>query len=243
MPVYQPRGRSDVLQELWRRRVIEFFLKQGLIDTTLAASMLGWVHSGFSAEAANRALKRGLGAVDEAVPQVGGYTLSYHSPIPARAIGAAPSPTPSSISPAASPESAAKPEAALSGIVHSLDKDSSGGIVVAKDLAITRAYPPAARAYGRPRDADPRRPRPGVSGTSSSPPTRPSGPARDHPRGAARRMTLHDRGGRVARRMPPSTRAPSREPRGSTASGRSAVLTAFGSKPASSRRSTKVQPS
>ena len=45
-----PIGASEALQELWRRRVIGFFLKQGLLDSGLAESMLGWQHSGFSVE-------------------------------------------------------------------------------------------------------------------------------------------------------------------------------------------------
>jgi hypothetical protein len=39
-----PIGASDALQELWRRRVIGFFLKQGFLDEALAKSMLGWQH-------------------------------------------------------------------------------------------------------------------------------------------------------------------------------------------------------
>lgn len=49
-----PIGASDGLQELWRRRVIGFLLKQGLLDEALAESMLSWQHSGFSVEAGTR---------------------------------------------------------------------------------------------------------------------------------------------------------------------------------------------
>ena len=49
-----PIGASEALQELWRRRVIGLFLKQGLLDAALAESMLGWQHSGFSVEAGTR---------------------------------------------------------------------------------------------------------------------------------------------------------------------------------------------
>ena len=49
-----PIGASEALQELWRRRVIGFFLKQELLDDSLAESMLGWQHSGFSVEAGTR---------------------------------------------------------------------------------------------------------------------------------------------------------------------------------------------
>jgi hypothetical protein len=45
-----PIGASDALQELWRRRVMGFFLKRGLLDESLAESMLCWRHSGFSVE-------------------------------------------------------------------------------------------------------------------------------------------------------------------------------------------------
>ncbi len=36
-----PIGASEALQELWRRRVIGFFLKQGILNEALAESMLG----------------------------------------------------------------------------------------------------------------------------------------------------------------------------------------------------------
>jgi Putative transposase len=49
-----PIGASPIPQELWRRRVIGFFLKQGLLDDSLAESMLGWQHSGFFVEAGTR---------------------------------------------------------------------------------------------------------------------------------------------------------------------------------------------
>jgi hypothetical protein len=45
-----PIGAGEGLQELWRRRVIGFFLKLGLLDAALAESMIGWLHSGFSVE-------------------------------------------------------------------------------------------------------------------------------------------------------------------------------------------------
>ncbi len=49
-----PIGTSEKLLELWRRRVVAFFVNKNLLNTDMAASMLGWHHSGFSVESGTR---------------------------------------------------------------------------------------------------------------------------------------------------------------------------------------------
>jgi hypothetical protein len=49
-----PIGASDEFAQLWRVRVVEFFVRQKLIDTEFAKSLLGWKHSGFSIESGTR---------------------------------------------------------------------------------------------------------------------------------------------------------------------------------------------
>ena len=47
-------GTSEKLLELWRRQVIAFFVDRNLLNADMAASMLGWHHSGFSVESGTR---------------------------------------------------------------------------------------------------------------------------------------------------------------------------------------------
>jgi len=52
--VFIPLGSSDGLKELWRVRLVEFFVRQKLINTEFAKNMLSWKHSGFSIESGTR---------------------------------------------------------------------------------------------------------------------------------------------------------------------------------------------
>jgi hypothetical protein len=52
--IFIPIGASEELVELWRHRVVEFFVNHKLINTDFANKLRGWKHSGFSIESGTR---------------------------------------------------------------------------------------------------------------------------------------------------------------------------------------------
>ncbi|MBN1522895.1 MAG: transposase [Spirochaetales bacterium] len=52
--VFVPIGASEELVQLWRVLVVEFFVRQKLINMDFAQSLLGWKHSGFSIESGTK---------------------------------------------------------------------------------------------------------------------------------------------------------------------------------------------